>query len=128
MFNLHICCLYMNSDNQQTPDYLKCPYGKYFKDIGQQPTCNPFGQSCPPGYYCGAGPADQPGFCCKSKKKITFWITWLVFHFCFWKWKCLDMNMYPSCGSWKQFVSFLVLFLFLQEWVWWKTYFNFKNV
>ncbi|XP_022309719.2 uncharacterized protein LOC111115329 [Crassostrea virginica] len=54
------------SYNQQTPDYLKCPYGKYFKDIGQQPTCNPFGQSCPPGYYCGAGPADQPGFCCKT--------------------------------------------------------------
>ncbi|XP_052683363.1 kielin/chordin-like protein [Crassostrea angulata] len=48
------------------PDYLKCPYGKYYKHIGKPPTCNPFGQSCPPGFYCGAGPADQPGFCCKS--------------------------------------------------------------
>uniref|UniRef100_K1QYY3 Uncharacterized protein n=1 Tax=Magallana gigas TaxID=29159 RepID=K1QYY3_MAGGI len=48
------------------PDYLKCPYGKYYKHIGKPPTCNPFGQSCPPGFFCGAGPADQPGFCCKS--------------------------------------------------------------
>lgn len=50
-----------------TPDYLKCPYGKYFNDIGKPPTCNPFAKSCPPGFYCGAGPADQPGFCCKCK-------------------------------------------------------------
>lgn len=48
--------------------------------------------------------------------------------FLFWKWKILDMNMYPSCGPRKQFFSFLVLFLFLQEWVWWKILFKFKNV
>ncbi|XP_048743523.2 kielin/chordin-like protein [Ostrea edulis] len=51
----------------QTPDYLKCRYGKYFKDIGQRPTCNPFAQSCPSGFFCGGGPADEQGFCCKSK-------------------------------------------------------------
>jgi hypothetical protein len=68
-----------SSDIPQTPDYLKCKNGKYYKDIGQRPSCNPFAQSCPAGFSCRGGPADQPGFCCKSEyDSCTVLIPWII--------------------------------------------------
>ncbi|XP_062577448.1 uncharacterized protein LOC134239284 [Saccostrea cucullata] len=46
---------------------IRCRFGKYYKDVGNQPNCNLLGVSCPePDFYCHGDTTEQNGFCCKK--------------------------------------------------------------
>nr|XP_022309729.1 von Willebrand factor C and EGF domain-containing protein-like [Crassostrea virginica] len=46
---------------------LRCPYGKHYKEIGNQPNCNLLGVDCAEGYFCSGDTQDQNGYCCKTR-------------------------------------------------------------